>query len=137
MEDFSFDIKCRKYLTKRLGTLLRDIEKTVQKEKGVRADRVKTLTAYQDLGDAQDAFGYGEITEGEYDEIRDVLATGADFIESITPKSAALDMLKEYIGRLKSDIHSLEWEMRPPEEQERILKAQTEFREKHGLKKLN
>jgi len=129
-----FEVKCREYLVKRLSVLEKDIEQTVQKEKARRTSRVEELTAYKDTDEAAEAYGYGDITEEEYMEICSVLTDGADFVEfTLTPKAAALEILREFMHRQKSEIQSFEWEMKSPEEQNRILKDREEFRKKHGL----
>lgn len=141
MDDMQFEIKCRQYLIKRLSVLEKDIEKTVEKEKAKRAkekakraNRVARLTAYEDSDQAQEAYAYGDISQEEFEEICGVLEENAKFIMlTRTPKVAALEMLKEFMYRMKSDIKSFEWEMKSPEERERILKEQEEFRRKHGL----
>lgn len=133
MDDITFEIKCRKYLVKRLGVLRRDIEKTVAKEKAVRESRVKELCEYEDIDQAQEAYAYGNITLEEYDAIRDVLEKGIQFAESKTPKSAALEILIDFMVRQNREIQDFEWELKTPEERERIEKFNAEFRANHGL----
>lgn len=131
--DLQFEIKCREYLVKRLGVLRRDIEKTVAKEKEVREKRKNKLCEYETIEQAQEAYGYGDITLEEYDEIYEVLEKAVGFAEVKTPKAAALEILLEFMGRQKSEIRDFEWELKTPEEQERIIKSQEEFRREHGL----
>lgn len=134
MDDMQFEIKCRQYLIKRLSVLEKDIEKTVEKEKAKRAARVAHLTAYEDSDQAQEAYAYGDISQEEFEEICCVLEANAKFVMlTRTPKVAALEMLQEFMYRMKSDIKSFEWEMKSPEERDRILKEREEFRRKHGL----
>lgn len=134
MDDVQFEVKCRQYLVKRLSVLEKDIEHTVAKEKSKRAAKVEKLAAYKNSDEAAEAYGYGDITSEEFEEICSVLEENANFVEfTKTPKLAALEMLKEFLWRLKSDIKSFEWEMKSPEEQSRILKEREEFRRKHGL----
>lgn len=129
-----FEIKCRKYLVNRLETLRKDIEKTVNKEKEGRKARVEKLCEYKDSYEASEAYGYGDITEDEYREILEHLEEGADFVEfTKTPKAAALEILREFMQRQKQEINDFEWEMKSPEERERILKERAEWRTAHGL----
>jgi len=132
-DDLQFEIKCRQYLVKRLGVLRRDIEKTVAKDKARRESRVEELCEYKDFDQAQEAYAYGDISFEEYDAIRVVLETGADFAESKTPKSAALEILIDFMMRQNREIKDFEWELKTPEERERIEKYNTEFRASHGL----
>jgi len=127
-DDIIFEIKCREYLVKRLGVLRRDIEKTVAKEMAKRESRVEELCEYKDFDQAQEAYAYGDISFEEYDAIRVALETGADFAESKTPKSAALEILIDFMERQKREIRDFEWELKTPEERERIEKSNAEFR---------
>lgn len=133
MDDINFEIKCRKYLVKRLEVLRRDIEKTVSKEKAVRENRIKKLCEYEDTDQAQEAYAYGDITLEEYDAICDVLEKGTKFAESKTPKSAALEILIDFMLCQNREIKDFEWELKSPEERERIEKSNAEFRASHGL----
>lgn len=135
MHDNEFEVKCRKYLLKRLGVLERDIEKVVEKEKYGRKKQIEELCKYKNTDEAQEAYGYEEITDEEFREICDVLEKGAAFVEfTKTPKAAALEILHDFMHRQERDIADFEWEMKSPEEQEQIWKANEEFREAHGLK---
>lgn len=135
MDDNTFEVKCRKYLLKRLGVLERDIKKTVSKEKAARKTQVERLCKYKDSDEAAEAYGYCDITEEEYVEVLAHLEEGAAFVEfTKTPKAAALEILHDFMTRQESEIASLEWMIKSPEEQADILKANAEFRERHKLK---
>lgn len=134
MDDNTFEIRCRKYLLKRLETLEKDIEKTVLKEKEARKEQIEKMCAYKDTDDAAEAYGFGEITEEEYQEICDALEEGAAFVEfTKTPKAAALEILHDFMRRQKREIADFEWSLKSPEEQEAIRKENAEFRAAHGL----
>jgi len=132
MDDIAFEIKCRQYLVKRLGILKRDLEKTVAKEQEVRKARIKELCEYEDAEQAQEAYGNADITLEEYNAVRDVLEKGAKFAESKTPKFAALEILVDFMVRQNREIRDFEWELKTPEERERIEKFNAEFRASHG-----
>ncbi|MCI7099849.1 MAG: hypothetical protein MR966_13320, partial [Lachnospiraceae bacterium] len=68
----------------------------------------------------------------EYSKIMDMLEKGEEIEESVrTIRSAAVEELSRYIADLKRDVRDLEWDMKTPEEQERIRKSNKEFIEKH------
>lgn len=128
LDDLQFEIKCRQYLVKRLGVLKRDIEKTVAKEKESQKSRIEKLCEYEDVGQAQEAYAYGDISLEEYDEIRDFLEKAIVFSESKTPKQAALEILKDFMVHQKREIQDFEWELKTPEERERIERSNAEFK---------
>ena len=134
MEDYTFEIRCRKYLVKRLTVLKDAIEKTVDKEKEARKAQIERLCKFKDTDEAANAYGYGDITEEEYQEVCAALEEGAAFVEfTKTPKAAALEILKEFMDHQEREIADFEWSMKSPEEQERIRKKNEEFLAAHGL----
>ena len=134
MDDNEFEIRCRRYLVKRLAVLKNDIEKTVAKEKEARKTQIERLCRFKDMDEAVEAYGYGDITEDEYQEVCDALEKGAAFVEfTKTPKAASLEILKDFIRRQEREIDDFEWSMKSPEEQARIQKENAEFRAAHGL----
>lgn len=134
MEDLTFEIRCRKYLVKRLTVLKNDIEKTVAKEKEARKAQIERLCKFKDTDEATEAYGYCDITAEEYQEVCDALEKGAAFVEfTKTPKAAALEILKDFMVRQKQEIVDLEWSMKSPKEQERIRKENEEYRITHKL----
>lgn len=134
MDDNVFEIRCRKYLVKRLETLEKDIKKTVSKEKEARKEQIKKMCAYRDTDEVAEAYGYGDITEKEYQEVCDVLEKGAAFVEfTRTPKAAALEILHDFLWRQKREIADFEWSLKSPKEQEEIRKENAKFRVAHGL----
>jgi len=129
--DLAFEIKCREILIKRLGTSLSSLTRTVDKENTDRQERVKELSVYQSVQEAHDAYGFDYITWDEFETIKRRFED-AEYAEetSSTTASAALSILKEFIGRLQADIRHFKWEALSPEEKRRIEKENAELRKR-------
>ena len=131
-EAMKFEIKCSKYLIRRLETLRKDIQKQVDKETEARIKRHLELCQYKNFEEAQEAYGADLISYEEYSKIMDMLEKGEETAEPVkTVRSAAVEELSKYISDLKCLIQDLEWALKTPEEQERIRKSNKEFIEKH------
>ena len=129
--DLTFEIKCREILLKRLETPLGALARVVDKENTARQERYAELSVYQTEQEAHEAYGYKYITWAEYEEIKKRF----DDVEhaehnAATVTAAALDMLREFTGRLKSDIRHFQWSALPDEEKQRIERENTEVRER-------
>lgn len=131
-EAMEFEIKCDKYLIRRLETLRKNIQKQVDKETEARIKRHLELCQYKTFEEAQEAYGADLISYEEYCKVQDMLEKAEETEESVkTIRSAAVEELSRYISDLKRDMRDLEWTMKTPEEQERIRKSNKEFIEKH------
>ncbi|MCI7099535.1 MAG: hypothetical protein MR966_11695, partial [Lachnospiraceae bacterium] len=65
-EAMKFEIKCSKYLIRRLETLQKDIQKQVDKETEARIKRHMELCQYKTFEEAQEAYGADLISYEEY-----------------------------------------------------------------------
>lgn len=131
-EAMEFEIKCSKYLIRRLETLRRDIQKQVDKETEARIKRHLELCQYKTFEEAQEAYGADLISYEEYSKILDMLEKGEEIEESVkTIRSAAVEELSRYISDLKRNVRDFVWAMMTPEEQEIIRKSNEEFMEKY------
>lgn len=127
-EDLTLAISSRRYLLRRLETLAASMEKAVEKERAARQKKIEEMSFYKTYADAEDAYGMGDITAKEYDEIRDFLEQGETFVrDTKTVKSEALAMLRDYLSALHEETRDLEWDAKSPEEQSRILQANERF----------
>jgi hypothetical protein len=123
------EIKARKELIKRLNHPAELLKVAAKKESDRRSERVNSLREYKTYSEAQEAYGWGIITEEEFYVIAKALEEGDEYIENTrTPTEIANEMLKEFIVRLDKEVRSFEFELLPPEEQERIRKEHEELR---------
>lgn len=126
------EIDSRNTLLKRLEKVKASLIKVVDKEVAKRAEKIEKLQKYDSVEEAHDAFGYGEITEEEYREVVEFFESGKKFItETKTKNSIALEILNNFISRLKKDVRALEWDMLSEDEKERIRKSNEELKKKY------
>jgi hypothetical protein len=123
MDANKFEIQWREILLKKLKSPLASLEKQCGKEWAKRNERIRNLRAYPTLEDAQEAYGYGDITLEEYD----LICRGFEEEEKTMPFEAARDELAEIVAKLKKDIRDLEWESLPEEEKDRIIESNGKF----------
>lgn len=129
-KSITLEINARRELLRRLAFPMKQLKNMEEKDKIQRELRVAQNRTYQTVNEAQDAYGWDLITEDEYRDIVTALETGEDYIvNAVTSTSAALQMLSEFIGRISSDIRSLEFELLPPEEQIKRMEAADKRRE--------
>ena len=125
------ELKARLDLLKRLQFPMKQLHKAVEKETAERQKREKALLSYETLADAQEAYGYGEISQEEYDMIQESFEHMEDVVlGTVTPTSIAHGILYDFIRNLKSEVYDLEFETKSPEEQDRIRRESEERRER-------
>ncbi len=117
-KNIELEIKARKEVTKRLTYPIDQLVKADAKERAKREERAATLSEYKTIAEAQDAYGYGIITDDEYDAICEAIESGEKYVEeTMTPVNLALKILRDFTRQMESEIRSLEFELLPPEEQ--------------------
>jgi len=125
------DAEGRRLLVKKLERVEKTLEATVEREKSKRAARAADLSEYKTEAEIQDAYGYDLITDDERRQLLEQLETGEKYVKDTETKaSVALTLLRGFIGKLSREAASLEFELLPPEEQAKRLKASEEFRER-------
>lgn len=134
--DNRFEIRARKIVLKRLATPLKLARAAADKKKAERQARIEAACAYESYQDAQNAYGWGMITEEEFDEIVEILEKGAEELEKCrTPEEAAAQILEEFAAHLEREIQGLEWENLPEKEKARILQQNMEILERRRQRK--
>lgn len=132
-EDLKFEIKARKELLKRLEYPIKLIKDAAQKEYDKRQARIEKNREFATWEEAHEAYGYGYLTEEEFRAISDAFELGQEYVDNTTtPVEAASRMLLEFSGRLRREIASMDFELLPAEEQERIRKDTEEKKKKRG-----
>lgn len=96
-------IRALKYLEERCETLAKSIRKSIDDTKNKKMDKFKMLgDRYSTIEDLQEAYGYGEITRKQYDDLRDSLEAFADRVEKeISYKEKALSILLEFVKEVR------------------------------------
>lgn len=135
-EELRHEIRARKLVIKKIENAHNRLKKQAENKLNERKQKVENLSVYRDERDLLDAYGWGFITEEEYNKIRLMLEEGKDSI--LNDKSAeeyAAQILGEFIIRLKHDISSLEFELLPEKEQNRIREQNYEIAMKRAAKR--
>jgi hypothetical protein len=129
-ESIKFEIDCRELLIKKLQTTEKSLKKMKEKEIEKNLKRLSELTKYETLEDVEWAWGYAEITSEEHDKLLKMFEKSEEIEQGgVTLASAALEILRDYTGRLKRDIRDFKWELLPDSEKDRINKSNEEFHE--------
>lgn len=124
----TLELKGRKELLRRLQHPTRLIDAAAKKEKDKRTARIEKARQFKDYHDAQDAYGFGCITEEEFDAVVEALELGEEYIEKEkSPVEVAAEILADFVRLQLSEIHGLEWDLLPEKEKERIRKQNEEI----------
>lgn len=119
-----FEIDCRKLLVKRLQTPKNTLVTACDREANAYSERIGMLTEFKSADEAHEAYGWGIITESEYEQVRDLFEKGEQIRNGrATPSSAALQMLNEIISHLSREIRDFKWDALPEAEKERIRQS--------------
>ena len=123
IEDYNatkIELKSRKILLKKFESVLKSLNKQGEIAKQKRAEKIRSLREYKTFGEAQEAYGWELISEEEFRDIVEFIEKGDSQIENdLSPHEIAADIVRGYIRIIRSDISSLEFDLLPPEEQDR------------------
>lgn len=121
------EIKARKIIIKKLETAISALQKTADRQKAEKeAERTKLLE-YKTYHDAQDTYGWGLITEEEFDRIVEFLESSQEVVDEPTAEDIAVKVLLNWQHHMGSEIANIEFEMLPKEEQSKILDKNLEI----------
>lgn len=131
IESMKLESAACRLLMKKLDTVKKALEKTVEKETAKRDQRVSELNEYKTEHEIQEAYGYAWITDKERRRLLEELEKGEKYVEETdTQASVALSLLRDFILQLLKQAESYEFELLPPEEKERRIAAQEELRQR-------
>lgn len=129
------EIKARKLVIKKLATAISALQKTADRKKAEKTAKREKLLEYKTYNEAQDAYGYGFITEEEFDEIVEFLEKSQAIVDEPTAEELALKILLNWRHHMGLEIANLEFEMLPKEEQSRILEKNIEILQKREARR--
>lgn len=129
------EIKARKLVIKKLVTAISALQKTADRQKAEKTAKREKLLEYKTYNEAQDAYGYGFITEEEFDEIVEFLEKSQQIVDEPTAEELALKILLNWRHHMGLEIANLEFEMLPKEEQSRILEKNIEILQKREARR--
>lgn len=130
------EVKARKELLKRLSHPAKLLIAAVDKERTQREERIALTQQYKTETEIMDAYGYELITDEERGRLLDALETGQQYVDqTVTTTSAALSILKDFVGRLEKEVDGFEFELLPAEEQTRRREAAERFKEEQDARR--
>ena len=129
------EIKARKLIIKKLGTAISALQKTADRQKAEKTAKRDKLLEYKTYNEAQDAYGYGFITEEEFDEIVEFLEKSQEIVDEPTAEEIALNTLLNWKNHMGAEIANLEFDLLPKEEQTRILEKNIEILQKREARR--
>ncbi len=118
--DIKKEITARKLVIKRLRSPLAHAQALGEKKHGERLARIAELSEYKSYSDAQEAYGFGCITEEEFDTIVDFLEHSEEMKQIKSVEEHAADILAEFVNRLQVEIAGFEFELLPEKKKEEI-----------------
>ena len=133
IKDLKIELKARKLVLAKLETALKPLQAKAERQRTDRAVRREVMLGeYKTYDEAHEAYGYGYITEKEFQEIVDYLENSQKKVDAPDAEAIAADIIKRIIKHMNSDIYHFEFELKSPEEQEDILKRNEQFRKEQA-----
>lgn len=120
LADLRVEIKARKLVIKKLNTAVKFLSQTADKKRAARVEKREKLLQYKTYEEAQEAYGWGFITEEEFDEVVKRLEDTQADVDKPSAEELAVSTLLGWIKLCMSDIADLEFQMLPPEKQDEI-----------------
>lgn len=114
------EIKARKLIIKKLDTAIAALEMTANRQRSEREAKREKLLTYKTYNEAHDAYGWGYITEEEFDEITAFLESSQEMVDAATAEDIAIRTLKGWRSQAAGEQAALEFELLPQSEQSRI-----------------
>ena len=130
--DIKREITVRKLVLKRLRSPLSHAQALGEKKRTERLARIAELSEYKSYYDAQEAYGFGCITEEEFDTIVDFLEHSEEMKLIKSPEEHAADILAEFVNRLQMEIAGFEFELLPEKKQQEIRNKNYELLKRRG-----
>ena len=115
------EIKARKLIIKKLETAINALQKTADRQRAERQAEREKLLEFKSYNDAQDAYGWGLITEEKFDRITTFLESSQNAVDEPTAEDIAIKTLLNWQQHMGAEIANIEFNMLPKEEQSRIL----------------
>jgi hypothetical protein len=126
-----FEIKTRELVLKRLSHPLALAQAAAEKKRSERLARLEALGEYKTFEEAHEAYGWGYISEEEFETIRNFLEHKEELKSERSAEEYAADILQEFVVGLRKEIASFKFELLPQKEQKRIQQQQAELLERH------
>lgn len=137
-KDLKIELKSRQLVLKKLETARRALEKSCKRIQDERAVREAELSEYKNEDEIADAYGWGFMSEEEYDDLIARFREGKEAIRN--EKSAeeiAAEILSGWIRITEGDIDSLKFDLLPDEKKEEIRQRNYEIAQRREERRKN
>lgn len=119
------------YLKEQLGKML--VKLNSHHKKITEANRKKWIELcgeYANFEQAQEAYGWGFISELEFEMLKKHFQSGEDALDEDTKWSVAYDYLKHFYSNICGSIRYLKYELLTPQEKEQYQKNAEEWQKR-------
>jgi hypothetical protein len=130
------EIKARKLIIKKLETALTALRKTANRQKATKQAEREKMLEYKSYNDAQDAYGWGLITEAEFDKIVKFLESSQKEADEPSAEDIAIKTLQNWQDQMRSEIASIQFDLLPKDEQSKILSNNLKILEKRKQREI-
>ncbi len=126
---------CEKVI-KELECIVAKFERKVSREKSARQAEFEKVMQYRSEYEIQDDYGYGFLTEAQYERYLEIFRSGQAALEkhSMTVNEVSLNILRRILGDIAAELREWTFSALSPEQQraerERSEKAQMEWKNK-------
>lgn len=120
------EIRVREIVLKKLRTSIEALDKVSARKKAKQKQEMEKLLEYKTYEEAHEAYGWGFISDAEFEQIQNILEGNNRELEKPCVEETAAKIMREWAGEMASDIHALQFELLPTQEQVRILEANLE-----------
>lgn len=126
--DLKLELAARKMVLKKIESAKRSFSGRIAKVKEDRQNRKDALSEYKNEDEILDAYGWGFITEEEYDRLREEFEKGQESIDNeVSSVELADNILNGWAKIMRSDISELEFELLPKKKQDEIREKNYEI----------
>lgn len=127
-KDLKIELKSRKLVLKKLETARRALEKTCKRIQNERACREAELSEYKNEDEIADAYGWGFMSEEEYDDLLTRFREGKEAIRNEkSSEEIAAEILSGWIRITEGDIESIRFDLLSDEKKEEIRQQNYEI----------
>lgn len=127
--EIKLELKAAKYVRDRIKTISSHARKRKDGKLKETERRAQELTQYQSVEEAQEAYGWGYITEEEYERIIDLFEGREGKVNDIDVDDMILNWTHRFLDQLNSSINEYEYLLMTPEEQEKYQQSRREIEE--------
>lgn len=124
------EIRTRELVLKRLSHPLALAQAAAERKRSERLARLEELGEYKTFEEAHEAYGWGYISEEEFETIRNFLEHKEELKSERSAEEYAADILHEFVAGLRKEISHFQFELLPQKEQKRIQQQQAELLER-------